>query len=565
MRSFGRNSSEEAPYKDVTCPGRMKYINSIFRERERKIMKKKWKKVAAAACTAAIMLSSLFAGSVFAEEDFSAGQTLIVGLQGDPSSFNQVGNPDDWGYVVSENIFSRLVKLNSNGEVLPDLAQSWEVAEDGLTYTFHLAENAVWHDGEAVTSADVVWTFEQIMEQSAYLSSYLGSVESFEATDEHTVVFHMTAPDSALLSNISFLGATILPEHVFAGEEDWLACDAATSAPVGCGPFKLAEYNKGVSITLEANPDYFGQVPAYDKLVYQIIPDSNTAIQAFGNGEIDVLGVMPAGSQITTLKNTPDTVVTSTPNFGRYYYGYNFKSEALADVNVRMALTMAIDRQEIVDKAYGESGVLAEGYYTPAVEWAYNADAAIPACDKAKAEELLQAAGLEKDSDGYYLHLSLATFNLDPFLNFSQIMKANLEEVGVDLTINTLDAGAFMELGYSGEGYDLYAMGGQVGPDPSMFFHRIGTGGMMNFSNYSNEEADGLFATAASSNDQEERAECYKKIQEICAEDMIIVPVAEDIAVNAYKDYLTGLPYDTAADRAAQTEFTYVTFTRNPF
>ncbi|MDO4322195.1 MAG: ABC transporter substrate-binding protein [Lachnospiraceae bacterium] len=344
-----------------------------------------------------------------------------------------------------------------------------------------------------------------------------------------------------------------------------LAPGDPTQILAGSGPFKLVEYKQGVSITLEANQDYFGQVPAYDKLVYQIIPDSNTAIQAFGNGEIDVLGVMPAGSQIATLKNMADTVVTSIPNFGRYYYGYNFKSEALADVNVRTALTTAIDRQEIVDKAFGESGVLAEGYYTPAVEWAYNEDAVIPACDKEKAEELLQEAGLEKDSDGYYLHLSMATFNLDPFLNFSQIMKANLAEIGVDLTINTLDAGAFMELGYGGEGYDMYAMGGQVGPDPSMFFHRIGTGGIMNFSNYSNEEADELFATAAASNDQEERAECYKRIQEICAEDMILVPVAEDISVYAYKDYLTGLPYDTAVDSAAQTEFTYVTFTRNPF
>ncbi|MDD3796521.1 MAG: ABC transporter substrate-binding protein, partial [Lachnospiraceae bacterium] len=195
----------------------------------------------------------------------------------------------------------------------------------------------------------------------------------------------------------------------------------------------------------------------------------------------------------------------------------------------------------------------------------YNADAAIPEYNKEKAAELLEEAGLTKDSDGNYLTVTMATFNLDPFTNIAQIMQANLKEVGINLVINTMDQGAFMELGTSGEGYDMYAMGGQVGPDPSMFFHRIGTGGMMNFSKYSNEEVDSLFAEAAGMTDQEKRGECYKKIQEICAEDFIIVPLSEDIGINVYKDYLTNLPYDTAIEKAAQTEMTYVTFTRDPF
>lgn len=274
---------------------------------------------------------------------------------------------------------------------------------------------------------------------------------------------------------------------------------------------------------------------------------------------------MAPAAQVPTLESTEGVVVTRSPNFGRYYYGFNVQSEALSDVKVREALTLAIDRQEIVDKAFGETGELAQGYYTPAVEWAFNADAAIPDYDPEKAVSLLEEAGLTKDSDGNYLTVSMATFNLDPFTNVAQIMQANLKEVGVNLVINTMDAGAFMELGYSHEGYDMFAMGGQVGPDPSMFFHRIGTGGVMNFANYSNPEVDEMFAEAASLNDQEARGELYKKIQEYCAQDFIIVPFSEDISVNMYKDYLTGLPYDTAAEQASQLEMTYVTFTREPF
>lgn len=527
-------------------------------------MKKRFKKLAAlvlAGCMAFSMIA--FAEEKTPDPSISQGKTLIVGLQGDPASFNPTAAPDDWGYFVAENMFSRLVKLNWNGETLPDLASSWDIAEDGLTVTFHLQENAKWSDGEPVTSADVKWTFDKIIQEQAYLVSYLGSVESIEATDDTTVVFHMAAPDAALLSNLAFLGSFIMPQHVYDGQ-DWMSCEAATTAPVSSGPFVLEEYQQGVSLTLAANKDYYGGAPAYDKLVYQIIPDGNTAVQAYNNGELDVLGIMAPAAQIPALESDESSVVVRNANFGRYYYGYNVKSEALADGKVREAITLAVNRQEIVDKAFGASGQLAEGYYTPAVDWAYNPDAKIPEYDKEKAVSLLEEAGLTKNSDGYYLELSIATFNLEPFTNIAQIMQANLEEVGVKLDINTMEAAAYMEISADETAYDLYAMGGQVGPDPSMFYHRIGTNGVMNFSHYSNEEVDKMFAEAAAMNDQEARGELYKKIQDVCAQDYIIVPLSEDIGINVYKNYLTGMPYDTAVEKAGQTEMTYVMFTEEP-
>ena len=525
-------------------------------------MKKALKKVAALLLVGCMA----FSATAFAESpdpSISEGKTVIVGLQGDPASFNPTAAPDDWGYYVAENLFSRLVKLNWKGEALPDLAESWDVSDDGLTVTFHLHDNAVWSDGEAVTAEDVKWTFDKIIEEQAYLVSYLGSVESIEATDDTTVVFHMSTPDAALFTNIGFLGSFILPEHVYEGQ-DWTSCDAAVSSPVTSGPFTLEDYQQGVSVTLAANPNYYDGAPAYDKLIYQIIPDSNTAVQAYNNGELDILGIMAPASAIEDLKNDPDSTVVTNSNFGRYYYGYNVKSEKLSDVKVREALTLAVNREEIVDKAFGASGKLAEGYYTPAVEWAYNADAKIPDYDKEKAESLLQEAGLEKDFDGNYLELSIATFNIEPFTNIAQIMQANLAEIGVKLDINTMEAAAFMEIGSDESAYDLYAMGGQVGPDPSMFYHRIGTDGMMNFSHYSNEKVDEMFTEAASLTDQDERGAIYKQIQEICAEDFIFVPLSEDISINVYKNYLTGLPYDTAVDTAAQTELSKVMFTAEP-
>lgn len=493
----------------------------------------------------------------------SASKTLIVGLQGDPSSFNPDGTPDDWEFFVCENLYSRLVKLNWKGECVPDLAESWDISDDGLTYTFHLADGVKWHDGEDCTSADVKWTFDTIMNESGYLISYLGNVKSIDAPDATTVVFNLNAPDASLLTNLSFLGSFILPQHLYDGQ-DWLTCEAATSAPVGTGPFKFSDYQQGVNITLEANPDYFNGAPQVGKLVYQIIPDSNTAVQAYNNGELDILGVMVPSAQVDALESDENTKVVYNANFGRYYYGFNFNSEALQSKEVREAITIGINRQEIVDKAYGKTGKLAEGYYTPAVDWAFNADAKIPDFDKEKAEQLLQQAGLTKNSDGYYLTLSIATFNLDPFTNVATIMQANLKEIGIDLQINTMEAAAFMQLGMSGEGYDLYAMGGQVGPDPSSFYHRIATDGMMNFSHYSNAEVDDSFAQASGIMDQTERGDLYKKIQEYCAEDFIIVPFSEDNAVNVYKSYLSGLPYDENVDSCSMDEMSKVSFNAEP-
>ena len=122
-------------------------------------MKKALKKVAALLLVGCMAVSA----TAFAESpdpSLSEGKTVIVGLQGDPASFNPTAAPDDWGYYVAENLFSRLVKLNWKGEALPDLAESWDVSEDGLTVTFHLHDNAVWSDGEAVTAEDVKWTFD---------------------------------------------------------------------------------------------------------------------------------------------------------------------------------------------------------------------------------------------------------------------------------------------------------------------------------------------------------------------------------------------------------------------
>ena len=490
-------------------------------------------------------------------------KTLIVGLQGDPSSFNPDAMPDDWGFYVAENLYSRLVKINFNNEIIPDLAKSWEISKDGKAYTFHLNSGVKWHDGQPCTSDDVKWTYDTIVAKKGYLSSYLQNLDKITCPDANTVVFNLKAPDATVLSTVSFLGAFILPKHLYENT-DWTTAAPATTKPVGTGPYKFVDYQKGVSIKMDANADYFGGAPKIGHLAYKIIPDANTAIQSLNNGELDVLGVMPPAAQVATLAKTSGVKVVKNATSGRFYFGFNMRTEPFSNKAVRQAVSMAVNRSEVVDKAFMEAGKLAEGFYTPSIPWAFNADAKIPDYNLDAAKKLMESSGLKKDGDGNYATVTLATFNLDPFTNIATILQAQLKQIGIKVKINTLEASAFMQLGSSGKGYDMYAMGGSVGPDPSNFAPRITKGGFMNFSGYYNPEVEKLFAQGAVTTDQTARGTIYKNIQKLVADEVPFIPLSEDITVNVYKDYLSGMPYDESIKNTSFDEFTYVTFNKEP-
>lgn len=235
------------------------------------------------------------------------GGTIVVGIPQDPQSFNPNAKTDDVLFDIGQNIFSRLIKLNNKQELVPDLAEDYEVSPDGLQITFHLRKGVKWHDGEDCTSKDVKWTFDQIINEDGQIKSNLSSVESIEAPDDYTVIFHLTQNDSNLLSYLGWYGCLIMPAHLYEGT-DWLD-NPANKKPIGTGPFKFVEYKSGVSVTLERNDDYFGQVPYLDKIIYSVIPDSNTALQAFNNGELDILGINPPLSEMGNLQANENYVV----------------------------------------------------------------------------------------------------------------------------------------------------------------------------------------------------------------------------------------------------------------
>ena len=468
-------------------------------------------------------------------------KTLIVSLGGDPVSFNPDSNTDDMAWAVASNIFDQLVTLNGNQNIEPDLATSWDISDDGLTYTFHLAEGVKWHDGEPFSSDDVIFTFDKVKENEASMASALKKVESYEAPDENTVVLHMSSPDSTLLANLAWYSTAILPKHIYDNDEDWTTLDAATSAPIGTGPFKFVSYTSGQNVTLEANPDYFQGAPQIDRLVFQIATDDDTAYQAFLNGEVDYISSVPT-AYVPDIINNPDYKYGVMSSGRRYQMCFNMNGQYTSDYAVRKAISLAIDRQEISDKGTGGLQAPAYGFYPPFLDWAYNADADIGERDLTAAEKYLTDAGYTKDSDGYYLHLGLEVFTGGNYANCAQVIKSELAEIGIDVTVDVLEESAWIEKVISSGDYDLCILAGNQGPDPSNLAVRIGTGGSLNVSQYSSSEVDELLAEAAVTTGNDARGALYKQVQAIMAEDLPLVPLVEYAQYEACPANISNIP-----------------------
>lgn len=483
------------------------------------------------------------------------GGTLVASQSGDPLTFNPDFQVDDNGFVPTLNIYSMLVTLNSDYAVIPELAKSWDVASDGLTITFHLVENAKWHDGQPVTSDDVKYTFDTIKATaSAPANPFFAPVDSIDAPDPATVVFKMKSPSPSLIPFLGWYSTNILPAHIYKGT-DW-SKNPANQNPIGSGPFKFSKYSPGASLELLPNLDYFGEGPYLDKLIISIQPDANTAVQALTDGEVDLLLESPPRSQIATLQNTQGIKVIVAPIPSFYYMGFNMKKEPTSKPEVRKAICQAINKQQILDVALGGFGEVADTFYPKSIAWAADTspDAAPPTYDKDAANKALDAIYPVKN--GSRFKLTFPYFTASPeYADIATVMKQNLKDVSIDVDLVALEIGAWGTRMQSGD-YDIGILGGLWGPDPDNLKIRVGTGGGVNDWFYSNPDVDKLLTEGASTVDQATRAQKYFAIEKILATDLPIMPLATVVLFYPKADTVTGLPMDDARDTIGLERFT---------
>ncbi|MCH1940171.1 ABC transporter substrate-binding protein [Holdemania massiliensis] len=481
--------------------------------------------------------------------------TLMAVLSGDPTSFHPDFKSDDNAWPVNQNLFNRLVKLNAYDQVLPDLAETWEWNEDSTQVTFHLHEGVKWHDGEPFTSEDVKWTYDTLIAEKWNKSDSFASVDSIECPDENTVVMNLKYPDVSLIAKLSWYGTFIMPKHLYEGTDT--ATNEYNMKPVGTGPFKFVEFQKGVQVVMERNEDYWGDKAKVARVIYSILPDPTTALQAFINGEVDYYTAIPT-QNANDFDNDPNYEVYPVIGMNRSYIAVNIESERFKDVRVRQAIAYGIDRQMIWDRCAGGTGAIANTFIAPNTGFA-DENYQMPQRDVAKAQQLLEDAGFTKDANGIYFSTEMKFFDSGYFKDAATIIQNNLKEVGIDLKLTMMEYAAWGDTVKLNHDFEMSMSAGYQGPDVSGVSGRVGTGTSMNFMGYSNPEMDALLEKGVQVSDETERKAVYSEVQRIMSEDMPIILFMDNGSKIPVKKILKGTPYQEPT-RASSSELTYVEF-----
>lgn len=489
----------------------------------------------------------------------SLSGTAIITNDGEPKSFQPNFQTDDYGFQICSNIYNTLTSLDNSYNIIPELAKSYETSEDGLALTFTLNELASWHDGTPVTSLDVKYTLEKIIsEPSATASGLIGAIESVDTPEPYKAVLNLKQPSASLIGFLSWYGVFILPAHIYDGT-DWTT-NPANMQPIGSGPFKFVEYKTGESVTLAGNETYFGEGPFLEQLKFAIIPDPNTQVQALQNGEIDFIGSLPS-TQVATMQATPGFKVAEKVYPSPIYFGFNHQRENLAKPEVRKAIAMAVNRDQILETALSGLGTTSDRFYPAVIEWASNPDAVAPAFDVAGANALLDEAGYPKDGDSRF---SLKMYYFTGWAEVQDsctVLQQQLKEVGINLELVSLEIGAWQEQVMAGDS-DLAILGGFQGPDPANLASRVGTGGTLNFWFYSNPDVDDQLKQGDVATTQEERIPFYFKAQEILAQDLPVIQLVLQTSFPAYVDTLSGIWSDGNDPASSQVGLNRFTLTK---
>jgi len=440
--------------------------------------------------------------------------------------------------VVNGNIYEGLTAIDKDLKIIPSLAESWTVSEDGKTYTFKLRSGVKFHDGSPMEAADVVASVKRLLskDMASPLASRLSAVESANAVDAQTVELKLKEPSAALLSSLSVIA--IVPRAMETNK------DALQKTPVGTGPFKFQEWQPNGYILLAKNEAYWDKgLPKLSGLKFNIVPESATRQVGLTNGQYALLPNIDAATALQ-LKGRPNVKLAETMDLAYTLIGMNVSKPPFDNPKVREAVNYAINRQEIVEAALFGAGVPG-GPLSPALKsWALDVkEFGCYAHDPAKAQALLKEAGVAMP-----VAVSMKVLPRQDIKDVAQVVQEQLNKAGFKVELINQEQGQFIQ-DWRNSNFDMFASINAGQPDPDEYFYRtFRTGGSTNVFKYSDAEIDSLLDKARTLSDQGERKRAYDQVQKKLACTGPVAHLTYGTLFSAMNDKLKG--YDVVPNRS---------------
>lgn len=460
--------------------------------------------------------------------------TLIVGTNLEPTTLTSAITTAGPTSLISTKIFEGLISYDLQNRMVPQLAKSWDVSRDGLTFTFHLRPGVTWHGGKPFTSADVAFSLLEVWKKyHGRGRTTFANVISAETPSPLVVVFRLSKPAPYLLSALTAVESAVLPRHLYEGTD--ILANPHNNAPIGTGPFRFSKWLRGRQIELVRNPRYWDSPKPYlGGLIFRIMPDAIATSIALETGVIHVSNSVPL-SELERLRKTSSLTVYSgiaSYQSTMHHLEFNLQRPALRDVRVRQAIAHAIDRNFLARHVWHGEAVVADSPVPPGMTDFHADDLPRYPFDLRRATQLLDAAGLKPDSRGVRLRVTLDYTRQLANTQAASHMRGTLAKAGIALQLRGQDYGEYVNRIYTRRDFDISMTGSGAGPDPAIGVQRyywsrnIQPGvAFSNGAHYVSQAADRLLEAAQVEMDPVKRRALYAEFQRIAMTDLPYLPL----------------------------------------
>ncbi|RWS50372.1 peptide ABC transporter substrate-binding protein [Arcobacter venerupis] len=447
-----------------------------------------------------------------------SASTLNLSMSSSPSRLNPILSNDSASSEISDWLFNGLFKYDKNGNPTVDLAKSYNF-ETPTKLIIKLRDDVLWHDNEKLTTKDVIFTYEQIINPKVFnsIKSNFEQVQSVKAIDNYTLEVIYKEPYFKALETWM---VGILPYHILKDEKD-LMTSSFNKNPIGTGSYKLKEFKQGQDIELIVNDKYFEGKPKIDKILYKFLPDPNTSFLYLKQKKLDLGGLDPiqVDRQIDDEFKNNYTIIQK-PSFTYAYLGFNLKNEKFKDIRIRQALSLAINRQELVDILFFGYGKVCNGPFLPG-SFAFNDEVKTIQQNIPKAKKLLKEAGYDENNP-FTFEIITNTGN-DTRINAAQILQYQLRKAGIIMNIRVMEWQAFLNTVVHPRNFEAVLMGWALAlmPDAYPIWHSSSSKlGGFNFTSYENPEVDSLIEQGSKTINRDELGKIYKQIFKKITDDL---------------------------------------------